>query len=766
MMSIRRFDMRLFVSRGYRPLVRSRYILFLIVALVMWSNAIPVASAQQDLVNGNLIMMNHNGGWCWYQDERILFDETTERVLCASVGEAGGLGGSIANGDLDITSFDLSTGDRTSFLLKNNYNANDHAVPALWQRPDGRYIAAYSNHNGSGSTLFRISDNSHDINEWGPEFSFDWSAASGESASSTYNNLLYMSAEGTGVGRLYNITRHFERSPIVSYSDDWGETWHYAGPLTLPDVSRGYSNGYIKFVSNGVDRIDFIVTEGHPRHFNNNIYHGYIQGGQTCNSTGDVIDANLFDDSAPAPEVFTPVFVSSPEDGENDDSEYHRAWTTELQRDAKGNIYGLFTTRYGTETAPSFPDEFYPDGYRQLGDGDHRLFYARLDIATSQWQYTEVAKMGEPLYSREQDYTGLGAIDPKDPSTIYISTAIDPRTDTNTTHREIYKGRTLNQGETWQWTAITENSLVDNLRPIIPSGNGTSTAVLWLRGSFPHFSDYHQTVVGIIDRPNERLEATHYVDADRVNTTFADGSTLITTGPDSGQGPADDLWHERIGYANNGTIFASNEKGAEDTPVLKTTLTGIADGTYDVFAFFWTNVSEEWLIEVGFSEDAMVLCERQGAQQALADEFDDTVLTAEGTNRALYRAYVGRTDIAGGSLSVFIDDLEDATTDGHQRVWYDGLGYARVLTAGPGDADFSGTVDAADARILAENWLSTDHVGWAQGDFNGDGVVDDLDASILAAHWNPAPESSVPEPTLLTLALSALLALLFRHRLW
>ncbi|MBN1910631.1 MAG: BNR-4 repeat-containing protein, partial [Pirellulales bacterium] len=661
--------------------------LSIVLVLAMWSCGVSIVSAQQDVVHGNLIMINDNGGWCWYQDERTLFDPTTGRVLCASVGESNGLGGSDANGDLDVTSLDPSTGDRTNFLLVNSYQGDDHAVPALWQRPDGRYVAAYNKHNDTGQvTRFQISTNPHDITAWQPEFSFNWGTESGLEGKSTYNNLLYVSSEGTGVGRLYNFTRYYEMSPMASYSDDWGETWHYAGPLTLPTVSHGYSNGYIKFTTNGVDRIDFIVTEGHPRDFNNNIYHGYIQGGVSYNSTGEVIDSNLFDGVAPGPEAFTPVFVSSPEDGVNDDSEYHRAWTAELQRDAAGNIHGLFTTRYGTEEAPSFPDQ-----YRRPGDADHRLFYARLDTATSQWTVTELARMGEPLYSTEQDYTGLGAIDPQDPSTIYISTAFDPRDDTETAHREIYKGKTLDQGATWQWTAVTENSLVENLRPIIPAGTEGGRAVLWLRGDFPKFVNYHQTVVGIIDRPNERLESTHYVDADRVNTTFADGSTLITTGPDSGQGPADDLWHERIGYANNSNIFASNEKGAEDAPILKTTLTGIADGTYDVFAYFWTNVNEEWLIEVGFSEDDMVICEMQGSQQALADEFDDTVLTAEGTNRALYRAYVGRTDVAGGLLSVFIDDLEDATTDGKHRVWYDGLGYARILTAGPGDADFSGT---------------------------------------------------------------------------
>ncbi|MBN1911232.1 MAG: BNR-4 repeat-containing protein [Pirellulales bacterium] len=754
MMSIRRLGKCRFVPRVYWPLARSRFALFLMAALVMWSNAIPVASAQQDLVNGNMIMMNHNGGWCWYQDERTLYDQTTGRVLFATCSSYAGLNGDFGeDGDIDVTSFDPGSGMRTSFELKDEYNSDDHNSPAIWQRPDGRYVAAYCRHlDSTGTTRFRISTNPHDISAWQPEFQFNWNTASGETANTTYSNLLYMSAEGTGMGRLYNIIRHYESSPIVSYSDDWGETWNYAGPMTLPLVPNDSNNGYVKFTTNGVDRIDFTITEAHPRNYNNSIYHGYIQGGQIFNSTGVVIDSNLFDTSAAPPDAYTPVFLSAPEDGVNDDTEYHRAWTTELERDAAGNIHTLFTTRYGTET--TLPD----NDKRRPGDADHRLFYARLDAATSTWSVTELCKMGEPFYDNEQDYTGLGAIDPKDPSTIYVSTAIDPRDDTETAYREIYKGKTLDQGATWQWTPITENSLVDNVRPIIPAGEENQTTVLWLRGNRHGFQGYHKTVVGIVDRPNQRLEATHYVDADRVNTTHADGSPLDATGPDSGRGPNDDRWNERLNFGNNGSVFTSNEYGEEDAPVIKTTLTGVADGSYDVFAYFWSDVDEDWLVEVGFSEDAMVLCERQGAQQAEAGEFDDTVLTRQSADWALYRAYVGRTEVDMGSLSVFIDDYENATTDGHQRVWYDGLGYARVLTAGPGDADFSGTVDAADARILAENWLNTDHVGWAQGDFNGDGRVDDLDASILAANWNPGIESAVPEPTLLTLALSALLA--------
>lgn len=72
------------------------------------------------------------------------------------------------------------------------------------------------------------------------------------------------------------------------------------------------------------------------------------------------------------------------------------------------------------------------------------------------------------------------------------------------------------------------------------------------------------------------------------------------------------------------------------------------------------------------------------------------------------------------------------------------------LTSTPGDANRDGFVDAADAAVLAENWLSDDGVNWAKGDFNNDDVVDDIDATLLAVNWTgTTPWASVPEPAAL-----------------
>lgn len=90
-------------------------------------------------------------------------------------------------------------------------------------------------------------------------------------------------------------------------------------------------------------------------------------------------------------------------------------------------------------------------------------------------------------------------------------------------------------------------------------------------------------------------------------------------------------------------------------------------------------------------------------------------------------------------------------------------GELAVISTGtpiPGDANNSGTVDEADALILANNWgVSGEEIEWGDGDFNDDNVVNAADAAILAANWGATniPESApVPEPSaLLMLALGA-----------
>lgn len=447
--------------------------------------------------------VNSNAGWCWYQDDRVIVDLRSGAVLFASVANQGGADGEIRNGDIDVTCFEPSDGHATTVALAKIPTlglGDDHNAAALWQRPDGRYLAMYTGHlHGLGinvrpdggkdtqpESFYRISENPHDATRWGPLQTFTWPSndPTGNGHNDvTYSNLIYLANEGGAAGRLYNVARAAGRAMHIATSDDWGERWTYRGILSLPPGSgRDYSNGYFKFAGNGLDRIDFIATEAHPRDYNNSIYHGYIANGRTHDAMGNVIDADLFSETAPPPEAFTPVFSADPVGPDA----YHHGWTTSLHRGADGRLRALFTTRFGEQTC----DQHNVPG---RGDLDHRLFFAVLD--ESNWQVSELARMGPGLHPDQEDYTGLGAVDPRDGRATYVSTNIDPRTGSELPCHEIFRATADGGAGAWRWDAITEGSEEDNLRPQLAIAAPNTAVLLWLRGSYPHQRQYNQATL-------------------------------------------------------------------------------------------------------------------------------------------------------------------------------------------------------------------------------------------------------------------------------
>lgn len=429
-------------------------------------------------VAGQMVTLNSNGAWSWYMDERVIVDHVAGKLLASSVADASGTGGAARNGDIDIVSHDLTSKATQLFVLHDNLQADDHNGAAILVRPDGRYLAAYTRHNSEKITYYRVSTNPHDASSWRPEQSFNWGDTPGTDFNATYSNLFYLSAEN----RTYNFARANNRSPNMMISNNYGDTWTYGGKLLSSPVNVGYVNGYLKYASNGVDRIDFIATEHHPRDFNNAIYHGYIQGGKMYRSDGTLVDGDIFDNSAPNQTSLTKVFTPDPENGNQVNS---RAWTTDLHVDTNGNPYAIFTTRANDVPVNS------------NGFNDHRFWYARYD--GNQWNVHQIAKAGARLYPSEQDYTGLIALDPHDPNVIYMSTPIDPRNDTDLGVHEIFKGITGDNGASWIWDPITFNSQVDNLRPTVPIWDGDHTALVWMRGTYRSMVDYDLDIVALTE---------------------------------------------------------------------------------------------------------------------------------------------------------------------------------------------------------------------------------------------------------------------------
>jgi hypothetical protein len=435
----------------------------------------------KDAVAGSLIEFNDNGAWCWYQDERAIVDVAKHKLIIGSVAyEASGS----RKGNVEVVSYDLASKSKQAPYKLGNLSVDDHNAPAFAILPDGRYVAMWAGHNEDCYSYYSFFDGS----AWSAAKKYDWTGkgcpwtVNGNARKATYSNLWLMSTENM----VYSGVRSVATSPnlLAMSTQGTGDTFDYYGRLTSTKAV-GYVAGYYKYWGNGTDRIDFVATEAHPRDDDTSLYHGYIKGGKTYNSTSSTpIDDKLNDADAKDISNYTQVFKTG---STINGVKLERAWNHDLVRYDDGTIAFLWQARVsGTGS----------------DDPDKRMLYARFDGTA--WKLTYLAKGGSHLYSEEQDYIGLGALHPDDPHIIYISTAFDPRDSTaktQTTKREIYQGITCDNGATFKWTPVTQGSSVDNLRPIVPKWDASHTALLWMRGTYVKAQEYTMKIVGTISGP-------------------------------------------------------------------------------------------------------------------------------------------------------------------------------------------------------------------------------------------------------------------------
>jgi hypothetical protein len=619
----------------------------------------PPPPMPRDLVSGNLIQFNDNGCWTWYVDERALVDPDAKRVIVGCVENGNGVGGVARDGNISATFFDLQsrTVSKTTlkYALTSFGGGDDHNAPGMTRLPGGKYLAFYTGHNADQHSYYSVYD---PITGWGPDTDFDWSTQpGGDDFNTSYSHPYYLSAEDI----TYNFSRGNGKSPNFLYSTNLGATWTYGGQLTTND-NIGYVNGYFKFWGNGVDRIDFLCTEYHPRDFNNSIYHGYISNHMSFRDDGTVMDTNIFDKlDLPQPQDFTPVFTAGTVDPAGQTN--YRCWNDDICRYSDGTITCIISTRLNNNV----------NGSDANINPDHAFFYCRYD--GTHWSHTYLCKAGTKLYSSEADYVGLGSVDPSDPNIIYISTTYDPRTDTLLGNHEIWKGVSTNNGAGFNWTQITRDSDQENFRPIVPAWDRDHTALLWFRGTYTSAQILNVAIVGLIQDNSEIVGPMSYVDATTSNTTLTNGSPLVL-------GAGANQWHDQTAGGNGGSVISSADSSAEDAPMIKTQVTLPGAGTYDVWANFWGKPTADWRIVSGLAPDKMQLFREMACKEVEPGDHASAILLTNAAGYFLYQAYLGR--VTNSSLDVFVDDnviltgTTNTTAGNTVRTWYDGVSYAQV----------------------------------------------------------------------------------------
>ncbi len=421
-----------------------------------------------DWVNGNLIQFNNNGGWCWYQDERVIVDPQKGELIIGSIASGGG-----RSAQVEIVNWNIANGQGVRHHIDTMSYADDHDAPAIIKTADGQYAAMWAGHNNDCNSYYSVYNGS----SWSSVRSYNWSSHGCPTSSGnriTYANMWYLG------DTIHSFVRSVETSPNYLYSNDDGQSWNFGGRLTsTPQV--GYVAGYYKYWGNNSNRIDFLGTEAHPRNFDNSLYHGYRQGSMNYNSFGQVIDSDATDSSAENINKYTKVFSTGMT---INGVKLDHAWNADIVRYEDGTIAAIGSARV-SGTGSSDPDK--------------RLLFFRFD--GNSWKTTYLARAGTKLYNDEQDYTGLGALDPDNPNVIYISTPYNPNTDEGDYYgkKEIWKGVTCDGGQTFTWEAVTANSTMDNIRPVVPKWDKDNTALLWMRGTYNSAQSYDTDIVGVLN---------------------------------------------------------------------------------------------------------------------------------------------------------------------------------------------------------------------------------------------------------------------------
>lgn len=419
-----------------------------------------------NFIQGEFHVLNDNGAWSWFMDERVIVDQ--DHLLAGSVRAQGEFADQDRPGwgNVELSELHLGTGKVTTIVLHPKFEQDDHDGPAIFVRKDGRYWAGYSKHGQENKMYYRISTEPGDASRWEParEFTTPGTAGRFGGDSFTYCNPIRLSAEG---GRIYLFHRGFGRDPNYLISDDDGGTWRYGGRLFM---GKGGYSPYAKYASNGRDTIHVVATEDHPRNYDNSLYHGYVRNGEIHQSDGRLL-APLSTSTNTTVHAWdlTRIYQGG---------RSNVAWMTDIQLDENERPVTLFTVQRDGAGLP-----------QGAGGMDHRFHYAWWNGA--QWETHEIAFAGTRLYPGEDDYTGLGAIDPQRPSVVYISTDAHPVTGkplmSKANYRrqhELFRGTTADHGKTWHWSPVTANSTTDNLRPLVPVWKDARTALVWMRGAY------------------------------------------------------------------------------------------------------------------------------------------------------------------------------------------------------------------------------------------------------------------------------------------
>lgn len=410
----------------------------------MWNNK------KKDNIENNspyqITQIGKDGGWLWFNNESVVIDRNT-----LYIGSEDSKGNSkVSLYPIDYYQYKKSASDyKLSSWPEKDEKYPYHNYPSLLKLNNGNLLAVY--HHSSKDMFYRIAEvfNRGAANEylkWGKENVRELNNGM------NYNNLIQLVSEKN---KIYNFFSIYKQSPSLMTSQDGGKSWSRDTVFMTP--GKNGTSPYSRFVDNGIDRIDMIYTNGHPRNEpDNNIYHIYYYKGNFHNSDGKIIcSLNQSKQTPITPELGTKVY-----NGANQQP----GWVWDIEYDDYDvPVVAFISSADGSE------------------GNDLRYRYAKWHPEKKQWEERQIAYAGTHVYVPENHFAGGISIDPENVNVVFISSNVDPETGKQTvSHRyQIYRGVSENDKGSWKWEQLTFDTNKDNLRPIVPRGHHYNICVIW-----------------------------------------------------------------------------------------------------------------------------------------------------------------------------------------------------------------------------------------------------------------------------------------------
>lgn len=397
-----------------------------------------------------------DAAWCWFADPRaVYYKGAHEKIYYSYIS---------SQGDVVISSYDLTTRDRQTYVLHEKLQKDDHNVPSLLFLPSGKMLAFYTEHNGR--FFLRKTKNAEDISDWEEERVLNFGL---KNELITYSNPVMLAEENNRIylffrsrnKRLPDNPEYINWKQNYVYSDDFGETWTEAKAY-LTSGGNYDKIPYLKIVSDNRSKIHFLFTDGHPKLGFSSVYHMYYENGVFYQTNGKVVGG--LTDIPLRPET-----VNKLNDAAEDSV---RSWIWDIALDKKG---------YPVVAYAKYPTV-----------NNHIYHYARWDgekwtdreLIHAGGYITKPEKSGKVL---EEHYSGGIMLDHHNPSNVVISRRVN-----GVFEIEYWQLK----GGKWNVKSLTRESEFDNLRPyVVDRYPGKKPLVMWMNGVYEHYTRYKTSLL-------------------------------------------------------------------------------------------------------------------------------------------------------------------------------------------------------------------------------------------------------------------------------